>query len=129
MSAELSTALTAEISVLDQRISEAEKDATHYDKGLILDLIRARVETLKLTRTMLENRVAAETGKAVVEITIPAAAPDAERAAQILADIETQRAVIAEAEAEARTAKGGLTAAIAHSRVQSEKLILAHSPV
>lgn len=117
--------LETEIAALDQKISAAEEDAARYDGGLILNLIHARIETMKLTRAVLENRAAAEAGGATVEVIIPAGQPDPARADEILVEIQNQMKVVADAEEEARTT-GGLIAAVALSRVQTEKMVLAN---
>jgi peptidoglycan hydrolase-like protein with peptidoglycan-binding domain len=122
---ELITSLGTEIAALEQRISVAEEDATRYDGGLILNLIHARIETMKLTRAVLENRAAAEAGGATLQVIVPVAQPNPALTDEILVEIQNQMQNVAEAEEEARTA-GGLIAAIATSRVQTEKMVLAN---
>lgn len=117
------SALRAEVVEIDREITEAEAELAGYEGGLIVTIIQARIETLKLTRAILENQAVAAAGGAVTEITLPVAAPDEARAAEILRDIEAQLAVIEEAEAEAAGA-GGLVGALAVSRVLTEKLTL-----
>lgn len=116
--------LREEVAEIEREIAEAEAELAGYDGGLVVALIQARVETLKLTRAILENQLAAAGGGTVTEVTVPVAAPDAARAAEILQDIEAQMAVIRKAEAEAANA-GGLVGALAVSRVLTEKLTLA----
>ncbi|WP_411839885.1 peptidoglycan-binding domain-containing protein [Paracoccus sp. ME4] len=118
------TGLDADMAGIDAEIAAAEADLKNYDGGLLVALVQARIETLKLTRAILQNRIAAETGGAVTEITVPVGAPDAGRAAEIAAEIEAQNGIIAQAEAESAGA-GGLVAALALSRVMTEKLNLA----
>lgn len=115
---------SAELSGIEKDISEAEAELAQYDGGLIVAMIQARIETLKLTRAILINQVAAAEGGATTAITVPVGAPDPARAADILKEIETQTAVIREAEAEAR-GSSGLVGALALSRVHTEKLTLA----
>lgn len=115
--------LHAEVVAIEREISEAEAELAGYEGGLIVTLIHARIETLKLTRAILENRAAASGGGAITEIIVPMAAPDEARAAEILRDIEAQQKVIEEADGEAAGA-GGLVGALAVSRTLTEKLTL-----
>lgn len=114
----------AEVTNVVREISTAQKDASQYSGGLVKVLIEARIETLKLTKSILENRIAAEEGGATVKIVVPATRPDPDRARTILADIQTQMKKVSEAESEANSS-GGLVQALAVSRVQTEKLTLA----
>lgn len=116
--------LDADLAGIDEEIASAEADLEGYEGGLLVALVQARIETLKLTRAILQNRIAAESGGAVTEITVPVGAPDATRAAEIEAEIEKQNGVIAQAETESAGA-GGLVAALAVSRVMTEKLTMA----
>lgn len=118
-----SSAMRAEVAGIEEEISEAEAELAGYEGGLIATLVQARIETLKLTRAILENQAAAAGGGAVTAITVPVAAPDEARAAEILRDIEAQLKIIEEAEAEAAGA-GGLVGALAVSRALTEKLTL-----
>lgn len=116
--------IASEVAQLDREIAAAEADATEYDGGLPKTLALARVETLKLTRAILQNRMEAERGGARVEVAVPTTPPDPERAAQVLQEIEAQTSAVEDAEKEAENA-AGLIGALAASRVQTEKLSLA----
>lgn len=117
-------AVSQDLAQLDKDISEAEGEVAQYHGGLVHTLALVRVETLKLTRAIIQNRIEAQRGGATVEISVPAMLPDPERAAQVLQEIETQTAVVEQAEREAATG-GGLVGALALSRLQTEKLTLA----
>ncbi len=116
--------VSSDIARLEKDIAEAEADAARYEGGLVHVLALARVETMKLTHAIMQNRIEAQRGGAVIEISVPAMPPDPERAAQLLLEIETQTAVVKQTETEAANA-GGLVGALAQSRVQTEKLTLA----
>ncbi|MFU1479198.1 peptidoglycan-binding domain-containing protein [Roseovarius sp. C7] len=118
-------AVQSEMEDLGRRVAEAEAEQARYGEGLISTLLAARIETLKLTRAILENRLAAEQGGATVALRLPAAEPDEAKAEKILAEIIAQQKIVTEAEAEAAEA-GGLIGAVAQSRVQTEKLLLAN---
>lgn len=117
--------LRREIAEIDASVSEAEAQKAKYGAGLISTLMEARIETLKLTRAVLENRVAGETGGAQRVIELPVARPDPELADKILAEILAQQKIVAAAEKEAQGASG-LIGAVAQSRVETEKLSLAN---
>lgn len=116
--------LSAELADIERQLTEIEAQAARYDGGLILTLIDARREALLLARTLVENRINAETGAATVEVTVPAVQPDEARAAQILGEMAAVQQRIEEAEREAASG-GGLIQALALSRAETEKLTLA----
>ncbi|MDS9468225.1 peptidoglycan-binding domain-containing protein [Paracoccus sp. MBLB3053] len=117
-------ALDKELKEIDREISAAEDDLKNYEGGLLVALVQARIETLKLTRAIMQNRIAAERGDTVTKVTLPIRTLDPERAKEISEEIEKQNQVIAQAEADTANA-GGLVGALAISRVLTEKLTLA----
>lgn len=82
------------------------------------------LETLRLTKSVLEARLAAAESGAPIEIVVPAVQPDPALAGSILADIQTQQANVDAAKAEADKS-GGLMQALALTRYETEKLSLA----
>lgn len=125
LATELDTSgLQSDITEIDQEIADAESSLQNLSGGLLSKIIQTRVETLKLTRAILENRIATAEGGANIEIVVPNAQPDQTKAAEILEDIQAQAQVIAIATAEAEDA-AGLVGALARSRVETEKLSLA----
>lgn len=116
--------LALELTEIERQITEVEAEASKYDGGLIVGLIDARKEALLLARTLIQNRMLAEEGKATIEVVVPAIQPDPTRAEQILGEMAAAQARIEEAEQEAANA-GGLIQALALSRVETEKLTLA----
>lgn len=118
------TALDEELAGITREIDAAENDLKAYEGGLLVALVQARIETLKLTHAILQNRIAADKGDAVTEVTVPIRTPDTERAKEISAEIENQNQIIAQAEADTANA-AGLVGALAISRVLTEKLTLA----
>lgn len=118
--------LAAEIASLDKEIAAAESDASSYDEGLIQGMVKFRLETLRLTRAVLQNRMAAQEGGATVEITVLGGQPDKELADRILSEIEAQNKVIEEAKQEVKKTGGaGLIGTLAVSRLETEKMNLA----
>lgn len=117
-------AVRAQIEAFSARAEAARASVSGRETSLIGALALARAETLELARAILEARLAAEESGASLEITLPVAEPDLERAAEIAEQISRQEEIVAEAESEAETA-GGLLQAMALSRVEAEKLTLA----
>lgn len=113
-----------ELANIESQMVEIEVQAARYDSGLILTLIDARREALLLARTLIENRISAEAGAAVVEVTVPAVQPNEALAEQILGEMAAVQKRIEEAEREAETA-GGLIQALTLSRAETERLTLA----
>lgn len=120
----LAGSLEAAITELDAEITAAEARERAYDGGLLATVAALNTETLRLTRSVLEARKAAEDTGAPIEITVPAVQPDPKVAAEILADIQAQQKLAEEARAEAEGA-GGLMAAMALTRYETERLSLA----
>jgi Putative peptidoglycan binding domain len=112
-------ALKTEISTIDQLVSTMENP-----DSLLGLLIRSRSETLKITAALMKNQELAEAGAGTLEIIVHKVQPDPKRAASLLEEITKQMSVIKSAEDEAASS-GGLVQAVAMSRVQAEKLILA----
>lgn len=115
---------TADIAEITQRIADAEKVVASYDDGVVQALAQYRLEVLKMNRALLENRQMGAEADLSPDLVVPSVAPDAARAAEILADIQKQTDVVAMAEAEARSS-GGLVQAMALTRAETEKLALA----
>ena len=111
--------LSHEIIQIETSLSQMENSAS------LLGLLKeSRLETLKITLALLENQKLAESGAGTLEIIVPKIQPDPQRASELLEEITKQQAVISEAEQEADSL-GGLIQAVALSRVETEKLIMA----
>lgn len=117
-------AMQGHLADLAVRIADAKEDAVVHTGSAIGVLAEMRAQTLALTAAILEARLAAGEAGALVEIVLPAVAPNLEMAAAIETDIVAQEQVVADAEAEANMT-GGLIKAVALARVQAEKLTLA----
>lgn len=116
--------LALELAEIERQITEIESETSKYEGGLIVSLIEARREALLLARTLVQNRIFAEEGRATVEVVVPSIQPDPARAEQLLGEMASAQARIEEAEREAANA-GGLIQALTLSRVETEKLTLA----
>lgn len=122
--AQSTDALNAEITVINQQITEVDSVIEQYDGGLIEGLAKMRREALQLSLTVLQNRLLVAKGSEPTEIVIPVTQPDEAQATKILGDMVDAQRRIEEAELEA-TQAGGLIKALALSRVETEKLTLA----
>ena len=106
-------------------IEEAKQNDSAYAGGLIKALIRVRLEILKTNEALVEQRVhAIETG-ARVRIVVNALKPDPVRADELAREIESQRAKVREARAEADRYSGGLVQAMAETSVATTRNTLA----
>lgn len=106
-------------------IEHATKDDAAYSGGLIKSLIRMRLEVLKTNEALVEQRIhALETGTRIT-LVVSATKPDAARAAELAKEIESQRAKVAEARAEADRYSGGLVQAMAETAVATNRNTLA----
>jgi len=85
--AQSATALEAELISITDELAEVDGLFDQYEGGLIGSLVEGRRQALLLSKALLENRLAAERGEAQIEISLPAVAPDAGRASEIVAEI------------------------------------------
>lgn len=113
-----------ELSVIEQNIADAVVRGNEYDGGLIENLINSQIETLTLTKLIIETVQTAEDNNLAFDFTFELAQPDLVRADQILDAMKLQESVILEAEKDADKT-GGLVHALAISRVETERLTLA----
>ncbi len=116
--------LRAEIADLEKEISKSEAAASKYDGGALAAMANLNTQTLRLTKSLLEARVAAQETGAPIEIKVPAVKPDPDLAAKILGEIQKQQKTVNDALKEAQDA-GGLMGALAMTRYETEKLTLA----
>lgn len=116
--------LQAEISQLDADIATARQAEETYPGGALGAISALNTQTLELTQSVLEARLAAEQGGAAIEIVVPAVQPDPELAEEVAREMEAQQNLVDTAEAEARSA-GGLMAALALTRYETERMTLA----
>lgn len=117
-------AIRSDIAAIELEISEVEVSNGNYQGGALALIASLNLETLLLTKSVLEARLAAEESGAPIEIVVPAVQPDPALAASILADIQTQQGNVDAAKAEADNS-GGLMQALALTRYETEKLSLA----
>ena len=117
-------AIRSDIAAIEVEISKVEVSNSSYQGGALALIASLNLETLRLTKSILEARLAAAESGAPIEIVVPAVQPDPALAGSILADIQTQQANVDAAKAEADNS-GGLMQALALARYETEKLSLA----
>lgn len=124
------TQLAAEIGYLDGQIALAEAENARYAGGLVKSLIELRLATLKQTKSMLEQRAAANVNGVNLRYTVdgraftlPAGAR--EQLASVEADIVNTEAEAARQQAEADRYSGGLVQAMSLATVATTKQTLA----
>lgn len=117
--------LTLERSSVQKEIASAEAEAGKYSGGLVLGLIQARVETLKLTDALLQQRVLAIQSGAPITVTSPVGSADPKRSSDLLAEIREQEADLLRAREEAAKYSGGLVHAMALSTVATRAQTIA----
>jgi hypothetical protein len=108
-----------------KEIEEAKAEDARYSGGLIKALIATRLEVLKTNEALVEQRIHAVESGARITVVVNTTKPDAERAAELAKDIETQRGKVAQARAEADRYAGGLVQAMAETSVATARSTLA----
>jgi hypothetical protein len=111
--------LSADIERVQTQISQAQSDVESYG-GMVRSLALLRLQVLKLTAAMLEQKALADREGIESNFVLEFAEPDAERLAQIATELTDARDALAEAEDEAE-GRGGLVGALAKTRVMTEK--------
>lgn len=116
--------LKTELSTLREDIVEAEVKSKTYG-GLLQVLSLTRLEILKTSEALLEQRInAIETG-AKVDLTIPGTHPDSTRAELLLQEIAQEEEALLKAQVEADLYTGGLVRALKLSTVATHEHTLA----
>ena len=117
--------LKEELARAQTQIAAAEQDDQSYSSGLIKTLIALRLEILRTNHALIQQRIHALESGAEIDIVVTGSEPDPELAASLLAEIETQRVKVEEAEQEANKYSGGLVRAMALSTLATARTTLA----
>jgi hypothetical protein len=117
--------LSQDIIAVRQQIADAERELAQYQGGLIKVLVQARLETLRLSEAMLEQKELAEKSGATFSYTLAAVAPDEKRARELLGDIDAAEKELADLEAKNAQYSGGLVKALSESSVATQRQSLA----
>jgi hypothetical protein len=122
--------LAGEITSLDSEIAAAEAESAKYASGLLKGLIESRVQTLKQTRAMLNQRRKAQDYNVSVQYIVDGKPfqlpPDAAgQMASLEAEIEKARRQIVAQQAEVARYAGGLVQAMALTTLATQQQTLA----
>lgn len=117
--------LREEMGDLDAEIASAQEEDRKYRGGLIKALVAIRLETLKTTRALVQQRIHAIDSGAPVKLETVVAKEDPERAKQLSEEIIAQTAEVRAARAEAALYSGGLVGAMKASTVATQEHTLA----
>lgn len=119
----LAEALRSELNATKQEIAGANSTASTYG-GAIKLLATARLEILKASEALLEQRIQAIESGAKINIQVPAVQPDQVLASSIANEITTAKAGIAAGQVEANQ-YGGLIKALKLATVATQEQTLA----
>jgi hypothetical protein len=115
------TDLETERERIQNEITTAEKLEAAYKAGAIKMLVSARLEILKLSLALIDQRRIGTATGAKVEPVIPASRPEPEKVAGIEREIRILDSKLASSQIEAQRA-GGLMRGLLDSRVAAEQL-------
>ncbi|MFB2776804.1 hypothetical protein [Shewanella xiamenensis] len=119
------SSLKQELQKVDAEIGTEVTELAQYSGGLIKNIKQVRLETLKLTRDIVNQRIQAIESGSKVTITVPVTQPSIERAAALLSEIDQAKAQLAVAKENASRYSGGLVAALSLSTVATQEQTLA----
>ena len=117
--------IEADLRSVQAEIAGAEAEQQQYAGGLIYAMISQRLETLRLTEAMLDQRRLALREGAEFDILMPSTKSNSSREAEILADLVAAKEELAVAEAEADRYTGGLVQALALTTVMTHRQTVA----
>jgi hypothetical protein len=117
--------LKQDLGRIRQEIEHATKDDAAYSGGLIKVLIGVRLEVLKTNEALVEQRIHALEAGTRITIVANATKTDSIKAAELAKEIESQKAKVAEARAEADRYSGGLVQAMSETSVATARNTLA----
>lgn len=112
-----------DIVSIEQDIANAREDV-NAELGVISEIAAVRLETLLLSKALLERELLIKKGKNIDLITIEVAQPDEEKVASILQDIESTLQEIVSVESELGSS-GGLQEVLIRTQLETEKISLA----
>ncbi len=121
------TELDADLSVVRSQITSAEAEAAKYRGGLLRSMIGLRLEVLRTTENMLEQKKASFVRRVDLTYKVPTTPISAsqDRLKQIAEDIAAALAKLEDAEREANQYSGGLIQGLALTTVATHRLTLA----
>jgi hypothetical protein len=114
-----------DIAEVTEQIKTAESEASKYTGGMIKTLIDLRLETLRVTKALLEQYAIAHTSGAKLDYTLKTTEPDQERADQLLQEIVAATKERDRLRSEAEKYSGGLVQSMALVSLSTQEQTLA----
>ena len=119
------TDLRQDLDRIRKDIEQGRKEEAAYNPGLLKTLIGMRLEVLKTNEALIEQRIHALESGARITVVVHATTADPEKAAELAKEIESKRAELAEARAEADKYSGGLLQAVSETSVATTRSTIA----
>jgi hypothetical protein len=117
--------LRAEIIRVSQEVAATEAEDALFSGGLVKSLIAVRLQILRTTRALLEQRIHSLETDAPITIVIPTTQPDELRAHALAQDIQAQEVLLQAARGEASLYTGGLVHSLKLSTIATQEQTLA----
>lgn len=118
-------ALRDELGVLDDEIATAAVEDQRYASGVVKALIATRLELLKTTRLLVQQRVHAIESGARINVEVAATASDPDEAARLESEIAVAIQDLEAARQDAARYSGGLVHALKLSTIATQEQTLA----
>lgn len=115
--------IAGDIDQIQKDIDEA-REVVNADQGMISSIASVRLETLLLSKALLEREILVKNGDSADLISIEITKPDEVKVASILQDIESTQLEISNIENQIRS-KGGLQGVLLRTQLETEKISLA----
>ncbi|MDA7932369.1 hypothetical protein N9B53_00970 [Mariniblastus sp.] len=116
--------LKAELEKVQGELKAADEKKQAFGGGLILAFIEARIEILKITESLIYQRIQAIKTGAKMSIEVPAVMPNTDLVKELEQEIATQQNKIKAAEAESAKYSGGLVGGLRLASVATEEQTL-----
>lgn len=117
--------LLLQLDQVKNQIQAANLDAQKYQGGLAQMLAQIRIEILRISQSLIEQRILADKLGAEANIVVTASVPNPALAKQLEEEISEQRSKVSLARAEADRYSGGLVQSLAEVSVATERNTLA----
>ena len=118
-------ALESELELLKEEIKTTENENSSLVGGLIKVLIEARLETLKGTEALIQQRIHALESGAKISLITPGSNPDTELVSELQKQIDIELAELTGLETEAAGYAGGLILAMKKASIATQEQTIA----
>jgi hypothetical protein len=118
-------ALNTELTSISSDINSAQDEYDKYSGGLIKSLISVRLETIKTTKALIEQRIKALEYGAPITISLTSMSPQPDKSAEVSEEIRLLEEEIGFAKKDADRYSGGLILAMKQSTIATQEQTLA----